>query len=95
MAELIHHIDEIARSKKRHVASIIFDLDFDQDIDSQLKIIEQHRERVVQWLDAHSVSYEPCFGFFDGDIDPFYKGDIYVDRNHPVATALRFLAAGI
>ena len=79
MAELIHHIDEIARTKKRHVASVMFDLDFEKDIDSQLKAIEAHREAVANWLDSNGVAYEPCFGFFDGDIDPFYKSDIYVD----------------
>ena len=95
MAYLIHHIDEIARTKKRHVASIMFDLDFEGNIQRQLADIEEQREIITAWLSAHKIEYEPCYGFFDGSIETLYKGDLYVDLevdlSNPAFCSLRDL----
>ena len=95
MPHLIHHIDEIARTKKRHVASIMFDLDFEGNIQRQLADIEEQREIITAWLSAHKIEYEPCYGFFDGSIETLYKGDLYVDLevdlSNPAFCSLRDL----
>ena len=96
MADIIDHIDEIARQRKRDVAGIFFQLDLDQPFEPQMKHIEQIRAQIIEWLDARGIAWLPCFDFFDGDIDPFYKGDIYVDlpvdpRNDLFAELTRML----
>lgn len=75
----INHIDEIGRQKGRPVAGIFFSVDEDKSLDSQLERIEGLRSEIVQWLNDRKVIWSPCFDFFDGDLDPYYKGDIFVD----------------
>jgi hypothetical protein len=76
--DIIYHIDEIAREKARHVAGIFFTTDENINIDAAIAKIESLRAPIINWLDDHNVAWECCFDFFDGNLDPFYKGDIYV-----------------
>lgn len=78
MIEVIDHIDQIARELKRDVAGVFFSLDETKDINQEIDRIDEIRTPIINWLEENEVSWKPCFGFFDGNIDPYYKGDIYV-----------------
>lgn len=79
MAELIDHIDEIARQRCRHVAGVFFSLPEDVPIEDALAQVERVRLPIIRWLEGRGVKWQKCFDIFDGDLDPFYKGGIFVD----------------
>ena len=75
----IDHIDEIARTKLRDVAGIFFDIDKSLPINEAIAKLDLKRAFIVDWLNENRINWKSCFDFFDGNLDPYYKGDIYVD----------------
>lgn len=74
MPMLIHHIDAIAREKKRDVLFLHFE-NYIEDKDLE----DNARNTVLAWLDEHGIAYTPCMGIEDESIIDGYLGDVYLE----------------
>jgi hypothetical protein len=79
MAELIDHIDEIARSKNTDVIWIQFTYPEPTALEAMPQRLRKSRNKIIGWLDEQKISYELCFGFSDGALEEPYVGDLYIE----------------
>jgi hypothetical protein len=86
MAELIEHIDAIARAERRDVLYIEFHRKDWYDWGSDSLHVYQYkndarREQVLTWLDEHGISWRKCGPFFrdKGLVRQPYLGEICLD----------------
>lgn len=78
MPRLIEHIDAIARREKRDVLSIRFHPDYPDALSYRYED-DPERRRVLAWLDAQGIKWQPCGDVAnEGRMMP-YLGEIYVD----------------
>jgi hypothetical protein len=88
MTMTIQHIDALAREKRRDVAYIEFrrpaarqrrvDAWDDDKLVTQWKDLASRR-KIVQWLDAQAIGYQPCAEFADEGRMLSYRGQLYID----------------
>ena len=76
MPQLLQHIDAIARDKERDVLFVHFEHYDHHDEDAEAN---QTRQQLMQWLDAHGMSYQPCMGLEQEGLISGYAGDLYID----------------
>ena len=101
MTMTIEHIDAIAREKRRDVAYIEFRRPASRQPrvdswDDDMLVTEwkdlASRRRVVQWLDAQAIGYQPCAEFANECRMRSYRGQLYIDlpveANSPAFQAL-------
>lgn len=78
MPRLIEHIDAIARQKIRDVLSIRFHPGYPDALFYRYED-DSERRRMIAWLDAQGIDWQPCGDVADeGRMMP-YLGEIYVD----------------
>jgi len=99
MPYLIEHIDAIARQKQRDVLFVEFhpqDTDDDAPF-SYLNYDYEHdarRQAFLDWLDEHSIGWNPSAPIADECGFESYLGQVYIDfptdeDNHPIYCQLR------
>ena len=79
MAELLYHIDEIARRKQTDVLWIAFEYDELGDWERMPRRLRQHRADIIFWLEQRKIAYEHCFGVFCGALEEPYRGNLCID----------------
>lgn len=79
MADLLYHIDEIARIKEADVVWIAFEYEQPGDWEKMPPSLRQQRAQIICWLEQRKIDYQHCFGFFDGALEEPYRGDLFVD----------------
>jgi hypothetical protein len=79
VASLLFHIDQIARVRRRNVVWIAFEYDSPGGVENMPRSMKIIRNKIVGWLEKQKISYEPCFGIFDGALEERYRGDLFVE----------------
>jgi hypothetical protein len=69
MADLLYHIDEIARRKKTDVVWIAFEYEEPGNWERIPQRLRQHRAEIIFWLEQRKIPYEHCFGIFGGALE--------------------------
>ena len=78
MPRLIEHTDAIARREKRDVLTIRFHPDYPDALSYRYED-DPERKRVLAWLDAQSIKWQPCGDVAnEGRMMP-YLGEVYVE----------------
>lgn len=78
MPQLIEHIDAIARQKGRDVLSIHFRPGYPEALAYDYRK-DAERERVIGWLEAQGIPWQPCGDVADEARMMPYVGEVYVD----------------
>lgn len=78
MPQLIEHIDAIARRKNRDVLSIQFHPNSPGSL-SYRHENDPERRRVIDWLNAHGIEWQPCGDVASEGRMMHYLGEIYID----------------
>jgi hypothetical protein len=78
LPQLIEHIDAIARKKRRDVLSVRFHPSFPDFLSYDYKR-DSERQRVIAWLDAQGIPWQPCGDVADEARMMPYVGEVYVD----------------
>jgi hypothetical protein len=91
MADLLYHIDEIARRKKTDVVWIAFEYEEPGNWERMPQRLRQHRTEIILWMEQRQIPYEHCFGVFGGALEEPYRGDLCVDL--PIDKTNKYFAA--
>ena len=76
MAQILKHIDKIAREKNRDVIFI----NFDREVFPSYKYTEyKDRNELLQWFDKNDIPYQECGPIADEYSWESYRGQLYVD----------------
>ena len=84
MPQVIEYVDAISRQKKRDVLFVTFYPEGEEKQRSRFATREewQHlpaRRQVIEWLDGHQISWQPCGGIAGSNMELAYQGQIYID----------------
>ena len=79
MPYLMHHIDEIARQKKRNIIFVKFTRVETISVEKHLKKIEPRRKMIIKWLSNRKIKWQPCYDVFRGHIELPYDGHLYIE----------------
>lgn len=89
-----YFIDEIARRKERDVIVILCGPP-SEATQAEVEAVGRVRDLIVVWLAARQINWEPCFGYYSGDVAERYAGHMFVDvpysMQHPDFVALHRL----